>query len=119
MAAGYFGVPRRVIVVDYSGEAPTLWQALMAVVGVGGTIMAAALFAFAVGIAMSLLPRWQAGSETAGLTVGWGGVELNPGATAWVGPTSVLAIVAAMYLFTAVGFELMQALPVIGVGGGH
>ncbi|MBI3113105.1 MAG: cbb3-type cytochrome c oxidase subunit I [Rhodospirillales bacterium] len=119
VAAGYFGVPRRVIVVDYSGEAPALWQALMAVVGVGGTIMAAALFAFAVGIAMSLLPRPQAGSETAGLTVGWGGVELNPGATAWVGPTSVLAIVAAMYLFTAVGFELMQALPVIGGVGGH
>jgi cytochrome c oxidase subunit 1 len=51
--------------------------------------------------------------------VNWGGVELKPGVTAWVGPTSVVAIVAAMYLFTAIGFELMRALPVIAAGGGH
>ena len=36
---------------------------------------------------------------------------------AWVGPVAVLAIVVAMYAFTAVGFELMQSLPVDARGG--
>jgi len=35
-----------------------------------------------------------------------------------MGPVSVVIIVAAMYAFTAVGFELMQTLPVAATGGG-
>ena len=34
------------------------------------------------------------------------------------GVTAVLAIVVAMYVFTALGFELMQALPITASGGG-
>lgn len=121
VAAGYLGVPRRVIEVSYGGKAPALWQELMAAVALGGALMAFALFVYAVGVAASLVPRrtWP-GSEPASLTVAWGGLDIRPGAAAWVGPVSVLAIVAAMYVFTAIGFELMQGLPFAAVGGrGH
>jgi cytochrome c oxidase subunit 1 len=120
VAAGYLGVPRRVIDVAYQGQSPELWQGLMATVAVGGAIMAVALTVFAAGIAASLLPARQPLAEPGRLTVNWGGVTPRPGVTAWVGPVSVLLIVAAMYTFTAVGFELMQSLPVAGNGaGGH
>jgi cytochrome c oxidase subunit I len=116
--AGYIGVPRRVIDVAYRGEAPALWQGLMATVGIGGTLMALALSVFAIGAAMAMLPRRRQVPETHGLTLAWGDPAVRPGAMAWVGPTSVLAIVVAMYVFTALGFELMQALPITTVGGG-
>jgi cytochrome c oxidase subunit 1 len=119
--AGYLGVPRRVIDVFYGGEAPALWQGLMAGVAVGGTLMAAALLIFAAGVAASVVPqRRRSGAEPVSLTVAWGDVAIRVGAAAWVGPLSVLAIVAAMYVFTVIGFELMQSLPIAAAGGaGH
>ncbi|MCL4747564.1 MAG: cbb3-type cytochrome c oxidase subunit I [Burkholderiaceae bacterium] len=120
VGAGYLGVPRRVFAIAYQGQAPAAWRALMAAMGLGGTVMALALTVFAAGIAVALLPRPGAVRTGAPLTVAWGGAALRPGAAAWVGPVSVLAIVAAMFLFTAIGFELMRALPVTGAGGaGH
>ena len=118
VAAGFRGVPRRVIVVAYSGEAPALWQTLMAAVGAGGTVMAASLFLFALGVAASLLPGRE-GAKASDPTVDWGGIDVKPGTAAWVGPVSVFAIVVAMYAFTAVGFELMRSLPVVAMGGGN
>jgi cytochrome c oxidase subunit 1 len=121
IVAGYLGVPRRVVDVLYSGEAPAFWQELMVGVAVGGVLMALALFVFALGVAASLVPqRRGSGAEPASLTVAWGGIKIRPGASAWVGPVSVLAIVAAMYVFTTIGFELMQSLPIAAAGGaGH
>jgi cytochrome c oxidase subunit 1 len=121
VAAGYLGVPRRVVDVAYGGEAPALWQGLMAAVGVGGVLMAVALLVFAAGVAVSLVTwRGAASIEPAGLGVAWGGVAIRPGESAWMGPLSVLAIVAAMYVFTAIGFEMMQSLPIAAAGGaGH
>ena len=121
IAAGYLGVPRRVMDVSYQQQAPAIWQDLMLLVAIGGSIMAAAVTAFAVGIAASLMPRRATATPVAGLTVSWGGSVLEPGRSAWVGPLSVLAIVAAMYAFSALGFEIMQALPVTatGAGAGH
>lgn len=127
ITAGYLGVPRRVMDVSYQNQAPALWHGLMATVAIGGTIMALALTAFAAGIAVSLLPARQivgssgassAPSSTGSLAVSWGGTAVQAGAKAWVGPISILVIVIAMYAFSAVGFELMQALPVTAVGGG-
>jgi len=43
IAAGYAGVPRRVLEVSYDGAAPAAWTALMSVVGSGGALMTAAL----------------------------------------------------------------------------
>lgn len=121
ITAGYVGVPRRVMDVSYQQQAPAIWHSLMLAVALGGSIMAAALLVFAGGIATSLLPRTQPGASASGMVVSWGGAAVKAGTQAWVGPVSILVIVAAMVVFSAVGFELMQALPIraVGGGGGH
>lgn len=121
IAAGYMGVPRRVMDMSYQQQAPAIWQLLMAIVAFGGTIMAAALLVFAAGIAASIGPGSPLATPALGLTVAWGNTALHPDLRAWTGPASVAAIVAAMYVFSALGFELMQALPItaVGSGGGH
>lgn len=119
VAAGYQGVPRRVIEIGYGGEAPAFWHTLMMLVAAGGTLMAFALLVFAVGVAAVLLPRKQrVAAAPGGLAINWSGVKPTPGAAAWLGPVSVFAIVAGMYVFTVIGFELMQSLPVAAIGGG-
>lgn len=119
VAAGYQGVPRRVIEIGYGGEAPAFWHTLMMLVAAGGTLMAFALLVFAVGVAAVLLPRRHTiAAAPVGLAVDWSGVKPTPGAAAWLGPVSVFAIVAGMYVFTVIGFELMQSLPVAAIGGG-
>ena len=118
ITAGYLGVPRRVMDVSYQQQAPAIWQTLMVLVAIGGSLMAAALLVFAGGVAASLLPERQGASAVASFGVAWGGTAVPAGAKAWVGPVSILVIVAAMYVFSAVGFELMQALPISASGGG-
>lgn len=118
IAAGYLGVPRRVISVDYQGQAPALWQVLMAAVGVGGTLMALALTVFSAGLAVSLWPARDRALEVGQAPLAWGGSVLPPSASAWVGPLSVLVIVVAMGAFSALAFELMRALPITAAGGG-
>lgn len=118
VTAGYLGVPRRVIDISYQGLAPSLWHGLMGAVGLGGAVMSLALTVFAGGIAASLWPQGQRAHEPAGPMVAWGRDAVQPGGSAWVGPVSILAIVIAMYVFTAIGFELMRSLPVIAIGGG-
>lgn len=121
ITAGYLGVPRRVMDVTYQQQAPALWRVLMTTVAIGGSIMALALIAFAGGIAASLRPGRPTAASAPGLTVSWGGVAVQAGLQAWVGPVSVVLIVMAMYVFSAIGFELMQALPItaVGAGAGH
>lgn len=121
IAAGYMGVPRRVMNVSYQQQAPALWQPLMTAVAIGGSIMAAALIAFAAGIAASLRAQNGVTSPPTNLVVSWGNAALNPGLKAWVGPLAVLVIVCAMYAFSALGFELLRAIPLTAVGasGGH
>jgi cytochrome c oxidase subunit 1 len=118
ITAGYMGVPRRVMDVSYQQQAPALWHSLMLAVALGGSVMAAALLVFASGIAASLLPKRQSGDSVSEMVVAWGGTAVKAGSKAWVGPVSILAIVAAMYAFSAVGFELMQSLPISASGGG-
>jgi cytochrome c oxidase subunit 1 len=117
VAAGYIGVPRRVIDIGYAGEAPAAWAWLMGIVAAGGTVMAIAIGLLGLSLAACLLPRRRSYDEAA--THAWGGSSLRPGASALVGPLSVLVIVAAMYGFTAIGFEMMKALPLGAIGGGH
>jgi len=117
IAAGYMGVPRRVIDVAYQSQSPALWMVLMAAVGAGGAVMALALTAFTAAVAASLWPQREPAPSHRGMTVAWDGHALRPGASAWVGPISVLVILIAMYSFTALGFELMQSLPVTASGG--
>ena len=121
ITAGYMGVPRRVMDASYQNQAPALWRTLMAIVALGAATMATGLTVFAAGIGASLWPRRAAVPSAARLTVSWGGSAVAAGYTAWVGPLAVLVIVFAMYAFSALGFELMQALPVsvTGSGAGH
>lgn len=118
ITAGFMGVPRRIFDVSYGGMAPAAWPVLMALVGVGATIFAAAISVTVYGVVRTLLSRRPAAGPVP--VVDWrsgtGGVGAAP---AWTGPVSVAALVAAMYVFTIVAFQLIQSLPIIAVGGGH
>ncbi|MFQ5764507.1 MAG: cbb3-type cytochrome c oxidase subunit I [Rhodospirillales bacterium] len=121
LAAGYLGVPRRLFEVSYEGRAPEIWGTLMFVVGIGAVFMTVTLALYVYALIRTAFGRVsEAGAETANLVaVAWGGVDAGRQA-AWVGPLCVLVLVAGMYVFTALGFELMQSLPVTAAGaGGH
>jgi cytochrome c oxidase subunit 1 len=118
LMAGYMGVPRRVFDVAYEGNAPALWGYLMVVVGVGAVFMAVGLAGYVYGLARMLFGQvGGSGAAAAALpVVSWGGTVIARQA-AWVGPLSVLILVGAMYVFTILGFELMQRLPLAAAGG--
>ncbi len=62
-----------------------------------------------------------AGAEAATLpTLSWSHVSLA-GQAVWLGPVSVAILIAGMYVFTVLGFELMQSLPILVIEeyGGH
>ncbi|MCC7015787.1 MAG: cbb3-type cytochrome c oxidase subunit I [Rhodospirillales bacterium] len=117
VAAGYLGVPRRTISVAYDGLAPPAWPALMAGVGTGAAIMGIAMIAYVAILAASLLlgPRAKIDLPVAA----WGGGGTVAAERAWTGPLAVFVLIAAMYAFTALAFNLMRALPVAALGGGH
>ncbi len=50
--------------------------------------------------------------------VSWSG-EAAGRQHAWVGPMSVVVLVAAMYAFTALSFEILQGVPILSAAGGH
>ncbi|MBA3911255.1 MAG: hypothetical protein C0524_15620 [Rhodobacter sp.] len=119
VAAGYMGVPRRVMDVTYGGEAPAVWSTLMGLVGLGGTVMALSLLVYAATVLASVF----GGSKTAGIPfrapIQWDGLPVGRNA-AWTGPLSILVIAVAMYGFSIIGFELLQAVPLIASGAtGH
>jgi cytochrome c oxidase subunit 1 len=119
IAAGFMGVPRRVFDLRYGGLAPAAWPVLMALVGVGATIFAIAISVTVYGVVRTLL-SWRAPISTAVSVVDWQAGPRGVGAApAWTGPVSVTALVAAMYVFTIIAFQLIQSLPIIAIGGGH
>ena len=84
-------------------------------VAAGGLVMALALVGFAVSVAGSLI-----GGRASTASTRWDGMRApQAGAAALVGPLAVLVIVIGMYGATALGFEMMRALPVEAVGAGH
>jgi cytochrome c oxidase subunit 1 len=92
----------------------------MAGVGTGAAITGAAMIAYVAIVAASLL-RPRAGTEADLPVVAWGGGGAVAAERAWVGPLAVLVLIAAMYVFTALAFNLMRALPIaaLGLAGGH
>jgi cytochrome c oxidase subunit 1 len=120
VTAGYIGVPRRVFDVGYGGEAPIGWEPLMVGVGVGTVFMSAGLGVYIYALARMLLRRaGKAGQQAPALptvSLGDGPIGRHP---AWVGPLSVLVVLGAMAVFTVLGFELMQNVPLSATGGGH
>lgn len=122
IAAGLTGVPRRAFDIAYGGAAPALWPWLMAAVGIGGTIMAAALLVYALGLVRLLLPGGTPELVTGPPARDWSNVAAAAaGRAAWVGPLSVVILVGAMVVVSALAFELMHSLPVLATGGagGH
>jgi cytochrome c oxidase subunit I len=119
ITAGFMGVPRRVFDVSYGGLAPAAWSVLMALVGVGATIFAVAISVTVYGVVRTLLSR-RAPTGAEAPVVDWQAGPRGVGAApAWTGPVSVAVLVAAMYVFTIVAFQLIQSLPIIAIGGGH
>ena len=116
---GYLGIPRRTLHVSYAGQAPGVWPMLMTVVGTGGAIMALALLTYLFGLLRTLLPGIsQPLPQNGGLpVVDWGGIVPSR-EQAWVGPLAVVILVGTMALFTALAFEMIQALPLLTTGAG-
>jgi cytochrome c oxidase subunit I len=116
VAAGYLGVPRRMLDVSFGGDAPGAWLTLMTVMGTGGTIMALGLLAYVFGLVRTLLPGLPRFGAPPLPSVDWS--MASPGhSRAWAGPLSVLTLVAVMTLFTVTAFEMMKALPLLATGG--
>ena len=70
------------------------------------------------GVVRTLLSLRPSGGQAP--VVDWRTGSRGVGAVpAWTGPLSVAALIAAMYLFTIVAFQLIQSLPIIAIGGGH
>ncbi len=118
IAAGYLGVPRRAFEMAYGSGAPQSWQILMIVVGVGAVIMSATLAIYVYGLARTLIGRAAEvgkGAPVGLSSVTWGGVAIGR-QSAWVGPLSVVVLVAIMYVFTVLSFELLEAVPVVAKG---
>ena len=59
------------------------------------------------------------GVDVAELTVvTWSGSAVGR-QSAWVGPLAVFTMVAAMYAFTALSFEILQDVPILVGAGAH
>jgi cytochrome c oxidase subunit 1 len=118
VTAGYIGVPRRVFDVGYGGVAPSSWESLMGFVGVGAVIMTGALGVYVYGLARMVIGGTKAAArEIPALPVVSLGAA-NPGRhPAWVGPLSIIVLIGAMAVFTILGFELMQSVPLSATGG--
>ena len=125
--AGYHGVPRRIFDLSYHVDnpvehidAPFVWGTLMGVVGAGSLLMTIVLAIYAYALVRMLFPV----SEKIGVAVenlrvvSWSGSAIER-QRAWVGPLSVCALVATMYFFTALSFEILESVPILGEVGGH
>lgn len=115
IAAGFSGMPRRVLDVGYDGLAPQRWSSLSALLGVGAAVMAAGLAAHGLALAASFLPRRAALALAPPPPVSATGRALaQPAVTA---PLAVLVLSLAMWAATVAAFRLLEALPLAGAGG--
>ncbi|MFQ5755480.1 MAG: cbb3-type cytochrome c oxidase subunit I [Acidiferrobacterales bacterium] len=125
IAAGYHGVPRRIFELSYHVDtplehidAPFVWGTLMGVIGAGSVLMAIVLVIYVYALFRMLLSEnRKIGVDVADLqVVAWDGSTAER-QRAWVGPLSVFTMVAAMYVFTALSFEILKNVPIlVGVG---
>lgn len=122
LVAGYMGIPRRLFDVSYGGDGQFVWGTVMGVVGVGATFMTVALALYVYALVRGLVGKvGEVGTGTGELAaVSWGGIAIGR-QSAWVGPLSVLVLISAMYVFTALSFEILESVPIVVTGGsgGH
>lgn len=112
--AGFYGVPRRTLDVSYDGAGPLAWRQWLAMVGVGASVMAGALGLYAYGLGRTLLGRPAAAEAPAPPALATAAGRLVAG---WTGPLSVAILLLGMGAITVGAFELMQAQPLIAIGG--
>jgi cytochrome c oxidase subunit 1 len=113
--AGYLGAPRRALEFSYEGLAPSSWQALMTVVGLGGLIMVATLLSYVLLLGAAVLGRARLGLRLEELPAAAFRPEQGRGQPAWFAPVAVGLILVAIYVATTGALSLMQRLP---LGGG-
>ncbi|MFQ5784297.1 MAG: cbb3-type cytochrome c oxidase subunit I [Alphaproteobacteria bacterium] len=127
IAAGYHGVPRRIFELSYHVDdplehidAPFVWGTLMGVVGAGSLLMAIVLITYVYALFRMLFAQnRKIGVDVADLqVVSWSGSAAER-QRAWVGPVAVFAMVAAMYGFTALSFEILHGVPILVGAGAH
>ena len=127
IAAGYHGVPRRIFDLSYHVDdppdpfdAPYDCGSPMGVVCAGSLLMAVVLVTYVYALLRMLFSEnREIGVDVADLqVVAWSGSAAGR-QRAWVGPLSVFAMVAAMYAFTALSFEILQGVPILVGAGAH
>jgi len=125
--AGYHGVPRRIFDLSYHVDdpvehidAPFVWGTLMGVIGAGSVLMTIVLSIYVYALFRMLMPvNREIGVSPDNLkVVSWSGSAFER-QRAWVGPLSVCVLVAGMYFFTALSFEILADVPIQGEVGGH
>jgi cytochrome c oxidase subunit 1 len=125
--AGYHGVPRRIFDLSYHVDdplehidAPFVWGTLMGVIGAGSLLMTIVLAIYAYALVRMLISvSGEVGVPLEKLkVVSWSGSAIER-QRAWVGPLCVCALIAAMYFFTALSFEILEGVPILSEVGGH
>jgi cytochrome c oxidase subunit 1 len=125
--AGYHGVPRRIFDLSYHVDdplehidAPFVWGTLMGVIGAGSLLMTIVLVIYAYALVRMLISVCrEVGVPLENLkVVSWSGSAIER-QRAWVGPLCVFALIAAMYFFTALSFEILEGVPILSEVGGH
>ena len=125
--AGFHGVPRRIFDLSYHVDdplehidAPFVWGTLMGVIGAGSLLMTIVLVIYAYALVRMLISACrEVGVPWENLrVVSWGGSDIE-GQRAWVGPLSVCALVAGMFFFTALSFEILEGVPILVEIAGH
>jgi cytochrome c oxidase subunit 1 len=112
--AGLMGVPRRTFGITYNGLEPNGWAFLMAFVGIGGIIMAAALLQLVIPLIVGMFAKIKKGEEVGSLATVAIGSENAKAQQAWLGPVCFMILLAAMFALTAVAFQQMGSLPIQG-----
>ncbi|MCH7880071.1 MAG: cbb3-type cytochrome c oxidase subunit I [Proteobacteria bacterium] len=127
IAAGYHGVPRRIFDLSYHVDttlehidAPFVWGTLMGVIGAGSVLMAIVLVIYIYALFRMLLSEnREIGVDVMDLQVVAWSDSTAERQRAWTGPLSIFILVAAMYFFTALSFEILQNVPILVGAGGH
>lgn len=113
VVAGFLGVPRRTFDISYGGAAPPSWEALMALVGVGGLLMVIVLGAFVLILGRHLFGvREEAGralKELPALELLSVGAGLGRAPVTWA---ATVLLIAAMWGLTSLAFEIMRRWPI-------
>lgn len=112
--AGLLGVPRRTFGIAYGGLEPGAWAVLMTLVGIGGIIMVISMFHLVIPLILGMFAKIKKGEEVGTLAVVSMGTEGANRQQAWLGPVCFVALLAAMFVLTAVAFQQMGSLPIEG-----